>query len=348
MTSQTTKYLLFENKTDPGHVLAKELNAPSKGQVLIRVSASSVQSADLFMLTGKFPGLKFPITTGYDVVGIISQVGTDISDFNAGDRVAYMSITGGHSEYILADASHVVKLGTELGSIPDAQITSLTLSWMTAYQILNREPPPRHGTEPRSILVQGGWGATGRPTIALAVAAGDTVYTTVRSEEQARIMENDFGVKKAFLYKDPKYIQELREATGGKGVDLVLDGIGVNSFADSKKCLSSKGYLVAYGVHSSVLDPKKQLSVFKLVTSTIWMKLTSRKGFTFYSIAERRKKKPEEWKEDFGVLLGMLKEGKIQIKIAETLHKLEDVHAAHEKLLKGDVDGKIVLKLPAA
>ena len=161
-------------------------------------------------------------------------------------------------------------------------------------------------------------------------------------------MEKDFGVTKAFLYKDADYITKLREATGGKGVDLVLDGIGVNNFADSKKCLESKGYLAAYGLHSSVVNPKATFSIFKLITSTIWMKLTSNKGFGFYSIAVRRKKKPEEWNEDFGVLLGMLKEEKINIQIAESLNKLEDVPGGHQRLMKGDVDGKIVLELPLA
>jgi NADPH:quinone reductase-like Zn-dependent oxidoreductase len=138
MTTQQTKYLVFESKTDAGKVLTKELNAPAKGQVLIRVSVSSVQSTDLFQLTGEYPGLKFPITTGYDVVGVIAQVGPDVTGFEVGDRVTYMSVTGGHSEYLLGDASRVVKLGADVASVPDSHITALTLSWMTAYQMVHR------------------------------------------------------------------------------------------------------------------------------------------------------------------------------------------------------------------
>lgn len=160
-----------------------ELNAvtepipePGRGEVRIRVEASSVQFTDTLIRRRLYPDLRErpPLTPGYDLVGVVDAVGPGVERWREGDRVADLTVVGGNARFAIRPAAGLVAVPP---SVDAARATTLVLSWVTAYQCLHRAAQAQPGER---LLVIGGNGAVGQALIALGVRAGLEVWATAR------------------------------------------------------------------------------------------------------------------------------------------------------------------------
>jgi len=307
------------------------LPSPEPGELRIRVEASSVQFTDTIIRRGRYPDAgKPPLVVGYDFVGRIDALGTGVSGWSVGDRVADMCVTG-------ANASHIVRPAHDLTAVPDsldaAEACALILSGVTAWQLLVRQARVARG---QRILVQGGNGAVGWFTLQFALNAGLQVWTTARAEHHAALRA--LGAT-PLDYRDPNYPAQLRAETGG-GVEWVVDGQGADGFRPSLACLRRGGQLVFIGTSEAVNHGQSMIATgAKLLARNL---IPWGPRIRLYSVTAMRKRHPDWFKEDLAKLFDLLERKSVVVRIDRRIG-FDAVPAAHRDLEQGRVSGKIVL-----
>jgi NADPH2:quinone reductase len=307
------------------------LPSPAPGELRIRVEASSVQFTDTIVRRGQYPDAgKPPIIPGYDFVGRIDALGTGVSGWSVGERVADMCTIG-------ANASHIMRSAQDVTRVPDsldaAEACALILSGVTAWQLLVRHA--RVAREQR-ILVQGGNGGVGWFAIQFALNAGLQVWTTARVEHHAGLRA--LGAT-PLDYRDPNYPAQLRAATDG-GVDWVVDGQGADGFRLSLACLRRGGKLVFIGTSEAVNHGRNMIVAGAKLLARNLIPWGPRIGL--YTVTGMRKRHPEWFKEDLANLFDLLERKSVVVRIDRRIG-FEQVPAAHRALEQGGVSGKIVL-----
>jgi NADPH:quinone reductase len=166
------------------------VNAPlptaGRGEVRVRVLASSVQYTDVLIRRHLYPqtaARRPPFVLGYDVVGEIDQLGEDVSGLQLGDRVADMTVLGSNAAYRTLRADRVTRVPA---GVDAAEAATLILSWTTAYQLLHRAAGVQGG---HRVLVQGAAGAVGQALLVLGRKAGLELWGTARGEHAALVRE---------------------------------------------------------------------------------------------------------------------------------------------------------------
>jgi NADPH:quinone reductase len=315
-----------------GFELARQpMPSAGPGEVRVRVLAACVQFTDVILRKGKYPDLKQkpPLVLGYDVVGVIDELGPGVSSLRVGDRVADLTMTGSYARYRTLRADRVVPVPDDVDA---AEAATLVLSWVTAYQLLHREA---HVTKGQKILIQGATGAVGQALLTLAGLAGLSSWGTA-SAKHADLLRS-FGATPLDYTKH----EDIRRAVP-EGFDVVFDGIGQRGFAASWAAVKPGGRLCAFGL-SSALDDGPPLAVvgWWLLRLHFWNRL-SRKAAGFYSITALRKKHPDWYRADLQALFRLLSSKAIHPRVAERI-ELSGVADAHRRLEAGGLDGKIVI-----
>src|SRR5271154_6280572 len=152
--------------------IADDVGPPRSTEVLIRVKAAGVSFADAMVREGIYPGVKLPVTPGYDVVGEVESVGDEVRNFRKGDRVAAMTVVGGYSRYISVPARHAVPVPSDLES---GAAVSMVLNYLTAFQMIKRCTRVVAGD---AILVHGAAGGVGTALLQLASIEGLKAFRT--------------------------------------------------------------------------------------------------------------------------------------------------------------------------
>jgi NADPH:quinone reductase-like Zn-dependent oxidoreductase len=313
-----------------------ELPEPEANEVRIKVLAAGVSFADILMRQGVHPESwnlgRTPFTPGWDVVGVVDKLGNKVSTWQTGQIVTALPIVGGYSEYIFMSSNDLVAV--PLGLDP-AEVVSLVLNYITAYQMLHRCAHIKHG---ESILINGGAaGGVGTALLQLGKLVNlNKMYGTASSEKH-EIVSHLGGIP--IDYKSVDLVQEIIKLTshddGEPGVDAVFDGIGGKSFKSSYEILRSGGRLVAYGG-----TPTTGLGDWLMIfTMNV---VSNKRKFILYSIQTLKRLKPAWFHEDLILLLSLLEQGKIE-PIIEARMPLNQATQAHELLAGGSVKGKIVL-----
>ena len=306
------------------------LPVPGPGEVRVRVLAASVQFTDTLLRRGKYPDLKQapPLVLGYDVVGEVDEVGPGVSSFKRGDRVADLTMFGSYARFRLLKASQVVRVPRGLDS---AEVVSLVLSWVTAYQLLHREARVISG---QRVLIHGAAGAVGQALIALGKLAGLKMWGTGRAKDEAFIRGEGASPIDTASDDDRTMVRE--------GFDVVFDGIGEGGFSRSFRCVRPGGTLVAYGFSAGIAQGAGLPSLaWWLLRLKLWNAFSGSSA-RFYSVTGLRKAHPEWYRADLEKLLKLLDEGRIHPRVSERIG-LDDVAAAHRRLEAGGLKGKIVL-----
>jgi len=222
-------------EADTIQVVPHDVPTPGAGEVRIRVEASSIQFTDTVIRRGIYPERKEkpPFSLGYDLVGLVDQVGPGVDDLSIGDRVADLCVTGGNACYAIRPATSLVPVPDRVDA---AQATTLVLSWMTAQQCLFRVGRLQPG---QRVLIVGGGGAVGLAACALAGRTNLEAYATasVAQHDELRAL----GVTPLPRSDWEPAIQELG------GVDLVLDGVAARGFRSSYGALREGGRLIGLG-----------------------------------------------------------------------------------------------------
>jgi NADPH2:quinone reductase len=311
---------------------------PRQGEVRVRVLASGVSLSDAQMRAGTYlGGPKPPFTPGYELVGVVDELGEGCSRLRVGDRVGALTQWGANAERVCVPEKYAVEVPEDLDP---AEVLSLVFIYMTAYQMLHRAANAKSGER---VLVHGAAGRVGTAVLELAAAAGLSVYGTASAHDGATI-ERMGAV--AIDYRNQDFLARVRELTGD-GVDIVLDPFGGRMALRSFRGLRAGGRLVIYGRQNTIAHGRKNWpGVFEWYVGTVlvvlWGLLSPRRRVLAYRIQKLRIPHQDWYREDFRALLELLRQGKIHPVIAERL-SLDDARKAHEMLESSAATGKLVL-----
>lgn len=226
------------------------LPAPSAGEVRIRQTAMGVNFHDIYVRSGLYKTLPLPGIPGCEATGVIEEIGPDVEGYAVGDRVAYV-MGPPYGAY----ASHRILPARLAAPVPDGLddvlVAGNLLRALTVDMLLNRVARLESGM---TILVHAAAGGVGRLLCQMAAHMGVTVIGTVGSEEKAKIAAAA-GCHHTILYREQDFVAETNRLTGGKGVDVVYDSVGADTFAGSVSVTAKCGHLVNFGQSSGPIDP---------------------------------------------------------------------------------------------
>ncbi len=311
------------------------LPEPLSGEVRIRELVASAAFTDVMIRKGKYPGIQasLPFSPGYDMVGIVDKLGPETTEFEVGQRVAALTVTGAYSEYICLPESSLVHVPEGLDS---AEAVSLILSYVTPYQMLHRLVQVKPG---QRILVHGAGGAVGTAMLQLGKLLDLEMYGTDTASKQALIA----SLGAVPLDHEHENLTECLRALTGEGFDAIFDPIGGRSLPRSFRLLKPGGMLVAYGFQTAVLGKGGSVPL-DLIRLKLWDWLPNGRSTRFYSIGALYKQHPDWFKADLRQLFELLDQGQLKPVIAGQI-PLSEAKLAHEAIEAGNVQGKIVLTM---
>lgn len=217
-----------------------EVPAPAAGEVTLRQTAIGFNFIDIYQRKGVYP-LPAPTGLGHEAAGVVEAVGAGVTGIAPGDRVAYMNAgLGAYADYRNVPADKLVKLPDTIG---DEQAAAVLFKGMTAQYLVRRT----HRVQPGdTVLVHAAAGGVGQILARWAKALGAFVIGTAGSAakcERAR----QAGCDVAIDYSEGDWVQQVREASGGRGVRVVYDAVGKDTFLGSLDCAQPFGLVVLYG-----------------------------------------------------------------------------------------------------
>lgn len=225
------------------------VGAPGNGQVRLRHTAIGVNFHDCYVRSGLYSTLSLPGIPGLEAVGVVDAVGPDVVDFRPGDRVGYIAREyGGYASARLIAASVLIRLPQ---SLDDRTAAATLLRGLTAQALVRQVFPVRAG---HSVLVHAAAGGVGRLICQWARHLGATVIGTVGNEEKASLARES-GCEHTILYRTENVVDKVRVITKGRGVDVVYDSVGKDTFAGSLQSLAIRGHLVNFGQSSGPIEP---------------------------------------------------------------------------------------------
>lgn len=227
------------------------LPQPGAGQVRFRVEAAGLNFIDIYKRSGLYP-VELPHTLGGEAAGIVTAVGAGVSDFKLGDRVASAAVLGSYAAEAIAPAAQTVPVPAGL----DLKLAAaLLLQGMTAHYLAVDTFPLKPG---HTALVHAGAGGVGLLLTQIARKRGARVIATVGNEEKAQLAR-EAGADRVCVYSREKFSEAARAFTDGRGVDVVYDGVGLDTFEGSLDSLRPRGMLVSFGNASGAVPAFKPL-----------------------------------------------------------------------------------------
>jgi NADPH2:quinone reductase len=214
---------------------------PALREVLVRVYATSINPLDIQVRRGDYKNeLALPVITGHDVSGEIVELGLGVENFKIGDEVYYSpEIFKGQGSYAQYHCAHESIIALKPKNISHLEAATLPLAAGTAWEMLVTRAQLKIN---QSILIHGGAGGVGIPTIQIAKAMGAIVFTTARKVHHQFLIE--LGADYVIDYENENYITAIQQLTDNKGVDVIIDTLGGNTLSDSGKILSQLGQVV--------------------------------------------------------------------------------------------------------
>jgi NADPH2:quinone reductase len=302
---------------------------PGPGELRVRVRACGVGATDLMMLTGTYAfAPKLPVVGGYEISGIVEAIGTGVSGFHVGQRVAALTVYGGFAEYLVRDARHFVGVPDE---VSDVQAASVILNYVTAWQMIHRVAKVQAG---QTALVTGAGGGVGSAVLQLLRLAGVKTYGSASARKHGLVAR--LGAIPIDYRAGP--IDDLLRIHEPSGVDVAFDAIGGANIRTCIRAARRGGTVVGYGFMAADSTLTKARMFWDIFVGA---RLRGRHG-SFYGISLWYRKDPKPFHEDLPDVLALLARRKIEPVIAATF-PLADARKALELLASGTVEGKIVL-----
>jgi NADPH2:quinone reductase len=233
------------------------VGAPGKGQVRLRHTAIGVNFHDCYVRSGLYTSLSLPGIPGLEAVGVVDAAGPDVVEFSPGDRVGYITLGyGGYASARLIEASLLIRLPE---SLDDRTAAATLLRGLTAQVLVRQVFPVRAG---HTVLVHAAAGGVGRLLCQWARHLGATVIGTVGSEQKA-LLARSSGCEHIILYRSENFVEKVRTLTQGRGVDVVYDSVGQDTFHGSLQSLAIRGHLVNFGQSSGPIEPFRISMLFE-------------------------------------------------------------------------------------
>jgi NADPH2:quinone reductase len=298
---------------------------PGAGEVLVKLAAAGVNYTDISQRSGsnKIP---LPAVLGSEGAGTVERVGDNVTGFQPGDRVAYAMVRGSYAEYAAVPVKMLVK-------VPDntdfRTAAAAMLQGMTAHYLSHSTFPLKAG---HTALVHAAAGGTGRLLVQMAAMLGARVIATAGTDAKAQLAI-DAGARDAVLYGREDWVDEVKSLTGGEGVDVVYDSVGVATFAKGLDCLKMRGMMVHFGQSSGPVPPFDTR-----VLSAKGSLYLARPTLASHIVG------PNELASRASDIFRWIAEGRIKLRI-EREYPLADAAEAHRALEGRKTAGKLLLRI---
>jgi NADPH2:quinone reductase len=301
-----------------------EATEPGPGEARVRQAACGLNYIDVYFRSGLYPQT-LPAGVGTEGAGVVEAVGAGVTHVKPGDRVAYAGgAQGAYAEVRTMTAAVLVKLPDAIGFDTAA---AMMLQGLTVQYLFRRTFPLRGG---ETILFHAAAGGVGLIACQWAKALGVTMIGTVGSDEKAALAKAH-GCAHVINYNKENFVERVKEITGGKGVPVVYDSIGKDTFTGSLDCLSPLGMMVSFGNASGPVPP------FSLSELASRGSLFITRPSLFAYIAKR-----EDLDAGAADLFSMVESGKIKIDINQR-YALKDAAQAHRDLEARKTTGSTIL-----
>ncbi|MDD9895553.1 MAG: quinone oxidoreductase [Gammaproteobacteria bacterium] len=295
----------------------------SETDVLVKIAASGINYIDTYQRSGLYQ-IPLPATLGLEAAGIVEEVGSAVTNFKVGDRVAYTSVPGAYAEYAAVPEEKIVALAE---GVSFEQGAATMLQGCTAHYLCKSTYVVKEGDR---CLIHAAAGGVGLLLIQMVKNAGGFVIGTVSTEEKAALAKAA-GADEVILYSEKDFETEVKRITSGAGVNVVYDSVGKSTFEKSIDCLSKLGYMVLYGNASgpvtefnpATLGPKGSLF---LTRPTLFDYTADRESL--------------DWRS--GDVFSWIADGSLKLRI-EHFYPLADVQQAHIDLEGRKTTGKVIL-----
>jgi NADPH2:quinone reductase len=294
---------------------------PAAGQLLVDVEAAGVNYRDIYEREGRYGG-RPPFGAGVEGAGTVSAVGDGVTELSVGDRVAWTSAQGSYAEQVVVDALRAVPVPDGVSSELAA---ALLLQGMTAHYLATGAYSVQPGDD---VLVHAASGGVGLLLIQVLKLRGARVIGTTSSDEKAQ-RARDAGADDVIGYEG--FADRVRELTGGKGLDVVYDGVGQATFDGSLASLRPRGTMVLFGSASGPVPPFDPMRLEN--EGSLFLTRPSIRHYT----AER-----EELLERARAVFAWIADGTLQVHIGGR-YALADARKAHEDLAGRRTSGKLLL-----
>jgi NADPH2:quinone reductase len=306
--------MLFEDVADP---------APQAGEAVVRVEVAGVNFIDVYHRSGLYK-VPLPVTLGQEGAGTVEAVASGVSSVKPGDRVAWAGVGGSYAQKAAVPAQKLVVLPAGVSPRDGA---AAMLQGMTAHYLATSTYPLKPGD---TCLVHAAAGGVGLLLCQIAKMRGARVIGTAGSEEKTKLARGA-GADETIDYAKQDFEAEVKRLTGGKGVQVVYDGVGKSVFEKSLNCLAPRGMMVTFGNASGPVPPVEPLTLSQkgslyLTRPTLWHYIATR----------------EDLEARAGDVLGWIASGKLKIRIGAEF-PLVNAADAHRALEGRKTTGKVLL-----
>jgi NADPH:quinone reductase len=300
--------------------------SPKPHEILVKVAAAGVNRPDVLQRSGNYPvppdASDLP---GLEVAGEVVAVGASVGTWKTGDKVCALVHGGGYAEYCVAPEVQALPVPKSLSMVDAASLPETFFTvWGNVYERGRLAPG-------ESLLVQGGSSGIGVTAIQMARATGNRVFATAGSDEKCAACVR-LGAEKAVNYKTQDFVAEIKSATGGKGVDVILDMVGGDYVPRELKILADEGRLVFIAFlrgHKTELDINELMRRRLTVTgSTLRPRSVEFKGYLARNLRDK--------------IWPLVEAGRIRPEVYRTF-PLGEAAAAHRLMESSQHIGKIVL-----
>jgi len=302
-----------------------DLPPPGAGEVQLRHAAIGLNFIDVYFRSGLYKAPQFPLPLGKEAAGTITEVGPGVTDFAVGDRVAYVGSDGAYSVERNIETRHLVKVPDDITLETAA---SMMLKGMTAEYLLNRTFKVGPGATLLFHAAAGGVGLIAGQW-AKALGAGTVIGTAGSAEKVELALAH--GYDHVVDYGRENFAERVREITGGKGVDVVYDSVGKDTFPQSLDCLKPRGMWVTFGQSSGPIEN------FNLAILNQKGSLFATRPSLFAYVGT-----PEELRASAKALFAVVQSSKVRINIHQT-YPLADAGRAHADLEARKTSGTTLL-----
>ncbi|MCA9458650.1 MAG: quinone oxidoreductase, partial [Nitrospira sp.] len=232
-----------------------DIPAPGPREVRLRNTAIGVNMKEIGERKGDYPCPPFPVIPGIEAAAVIIGLGDEVTEFKVGDRVGYATLPAGSysEERVLA----VERLIAIPDGIDDETIAACLHKGMTVRYLVRKTFPIRRGD---TVLIHAAAGGTGLLLCQWAKHLGATVIGTVSSEVKAEAARQN-GCDFPIIYTQEDFVVKVKEITGGKGLPVVYDSVGADTFSQSLECLDELGTMVLYGIASGHPPPLEMMKL---------------------------------------------------------------------------------------
>ena len=297
---------------------------PGPGEAVIRQTAAGLNFIDVYFRTGLYPAPSFPATIGNEGAGVVEAVGDGVTEVAVGDRVAYCMSLGSYAQRRLIASKQLVKIPDGIG---DEQAAAVMLKGCTVQYLIRRT----HAVQPgETVLFHAAAGGCGLIACQWLKHLGATVIGTVGTREKAELAKAH-GCDHPIVYTEESFVDRVQELTGGKGVPVVYDSVGKDTFDDSLRCLQPRGLMVSFGNASGVVEPFKPA----ILAGRGSLYLT-RPTLATYTATR------QELEETTAELFDVVGRGAVRIEVNQT-YALENAAQAHRDLEARKTTGSTVL-----